>query len=225
MANSYTKICSIITTMLLAASVYSLDTYSDSAAEIEITKDEEGNLYLLKPNGPRPTLLYLSCTGGGYDDMDTARVVFDSLGWNVAVCAKSKNHRDTRLNDEDILVLVDNLNRYPQVDKSKIFIYGFSGQGAQALRIALKYPDKFGGIITQCAHDGMLEEIDWKYALGMPVLLMTRESDWNRASNRKIARILEQGGVNVKLFITPGEHKIGDRRELLFLCRTIMKNL
>ena len=157
--------------------------------------------------------------------MDTARVVFDSLGWNVAICAKSKNHRDTRLNDEDILVLVDNLNRYPQVDKSKIFIYGFSGQGAQALRIALKYPDKFGGIITQCAHDGMLEEIDWKYALGMPVLLMTRESDWNRASNRKIARILEQGGVNVKLFITPGEHKIGNRKELLFLCRTIMENL
>ena len=188
-------------------------------AQSKIFKDPENNLLLLQNGKMKITLLYLSCTGGKQEDIDTARFVADSLGWNIAVCSNSKNHRNPELNEQDILNLVEELIEYPQVDPYKIVIYGFSGQGAQALATALKFPQKFGGIITQCAHQGLLSKPDWQGAAGMPVLLITRQQDWNRESNEEMAQTFEKSGLQVKLLITTGEHKIGDAKELLENCK------
>ena len=195
-------------------------------AQNVVDKDSEGNLFLLHNDGKKhTTLLYLSCTGGKEEDIDTARVVFDSLNWNIAVCAKSKNHRDFALNENDILNLVDELKNFPQVDGNSIVMYGFSGQGAQALGTALKFPLKFAGVITQCAHHGGIQNPDWQNAAGLAVLLVTRENDWNRQSNEKMAQIFRQYELNVKLVITEGKHGIGDAKELLEDCKMMEKML
>ncbi len=178
---------------------------------------------MLQTAGKHPTLLYLCCTGGKMENIDTARLVYDSLEWNIAVCGKSRNHRDPKKNTMDILNLVDELLTFPQVDSYRIVIYGFSGQGAQALSIALSFPLLFGGVITQCAHDALIRDIDRENVPGLPVVLLTREKDWNRGRNEKIKVLLDRLGANAKLIVTPGVHRIGDAKELLFLCREITK--
>ncbi len=181
----------------------------------EIIEDDEGNFILLQQGKRNKTLLYLSCTGGNKGYIDSLRHIYDSLGWNIAVCGKSKNHRDPALNENDILLLVNELLQYPQVDSYGIVIYGFSGQGAQALATALKFPLLFGGVITECAHHGLLNSIDWKYAIGLAVLLVTRETDWNRKANEQIEKVFLGKNLNVRLLITAGEHRISSFPELL----------
>lgn len=183
--------------------------------------DDEGNIFLLHDGVRHRTLLYLSCTGGKDADLDTAMLVFDSLGWNIAVCAKSRNHRDPRLNEQDILNLVDELLTYPQVDSYGIVLYGFSGQGAQALMTAMNFPQKFAGVIVQCAHHGLMNNPDWQNAQGLPIILVSRETDWNRPSNERMAALFSEKGVKVQLLITPGEHRIGNAEELLSECRML----
>ncbi len=189
--------------------------------EQSVFTDAVGNIILLQPHdaGRAPTLIYLSCTGGSWSDLDTARVVADSLGWNVAVCARSKNHRDPALNEQDILALVDELLSFPQVDPRGIVLFGFSGQGAQALATALRWPIRFAGVITECAHHGLIRNPNWRDAAGMPVVLITRENDWNRQSNEDMAAAFERNLLEVRLIVTPGPHRIGDSRELLSACR------
>ncbi len=58
---------------------------------------------------------------------------------------------------------------------------------------------------------------------GLPVVLLTREKDWNRGRNEKVKAFLDRLGANAKLIVTPGVHRIGDAKELLFLCREITK--
>ncbi len=193
-------------------------------AQPKIVQDSEENLFLFHNDGKKhETLLYLSCTGGSEADIDTAKIVFDSLGWNIAVCAKSKNHRDFSLNEQDILNLMDELLTFPEVDTYKIIVYGFSGQGAQALGTVLKFPLKFAGVITQCAHHGDIQNPDWDNAIGLSVLLVTREDDWNRSSNEQMAQIFDKNGLNVKLMMTPGKHGIGNAKELFEECKIMEK--
>lgn len=191
----------------------------------EAVEDNEGNFVLLQHGGKHYTLLYLSCTGGKSEYIDSLRPIYDSLGWNIAVSRRSQNHRDPSLNENDILFLANKLLTYPQVDSYGIVIYGFSGQGAQALATALKFPALFAGIITECAHHGLLSDIDWENATGLSVLLVTRDMDWNRQSNEQMEKIFLERNLNVRLLITPGEHRIGSFAELLGECRIMMEML
>jgi hypothetical protein len=181
--------------------------------------DMQGNLLLLQDGVKKPTLLYLSCTGGKEMDIDTSRAVFDSLGWNIAVCEGPRNRRDPFLNDQDIMKLIDNLSMRREVDPDSIYLYGFSGMGAQALGTALQYPHLFAGVLVQCAHQGVIREPDWNGACGLKVLLVSRDKDWNRPNNEMMARVFKNRGLCCTLTVTGGEHAIGDSRELLENCK------
>jgi len=170
---------------------------------------------------PRPTLLYLDCNGGRIEDIDTARFVYDSLGWNVVICGKSRNHRSPYLNEADIISLVSKLFYCPQVDSGGIVIYGFSGQGAQALGTTFRYPQLFAGVITQCAHHGLMSKPNFSLCNKLKIILITREYDWNRKSNEFLAEYFTENGLKVNLIITEGEHKIGDAQELFHACKIL----
>jgi len=196
-----------------------------ACSEIRTFTDSEGNIFALQPESGKQkgTLLYLDCNGGSIEDIDTSRFVFDSLGWNIAVCGKSKNHRSAIINREDILALVDYLQSLPQVNPLRIVIFGFSGQGAQAIGTALQFPNLFGGIITECAHHGGITNPNWNDAGGLPIILITRETDWNREHNERMADLLTQNGLIVQLIVTEGEHHIGDSSELFEACKLMNK--
>jgi len=191
--------------------------------EIARFTDVDGNIFALQPmtTVPRPTLLFLDCNGARDEDIDTSRFVYDSLHWNIAVCGSSRNHREPISNETDILVLLHRLYSYSIVDSKKIVLFGFSGQGAQALGTALRHPQYFAGIITECGHHGLIYNPDFKGAYGIPVVLITRENDWNRGWNEIMAQIFSDNGINVKLIMTSGEHHIGDARELYDACEII----
>ena len=128
------------------------------------------------------------------------------------------------MNEKDILDFVSELYRYPEIDPHRIVLYGFSGQGAQALGTALRFPTVFGGIITQCAHHGLIKNSNWRGAKGLPVVLVTREKDWNRESNEQMADLFRKQGLKVKLITTSGEHHIGNAKELYRDCK-IMRDM
>ncbi len=185
--------------------------------------DSDSNIYMLHsgPIYPRPTLLYLDCRGAQLEDLDTALAVFDSLGWNVVVCGKSRNHRDPRLNEQDILKLVVLLRHIPEVDPERIVLFGFSGQGAQALGTGLRYPFLFAGIITECAHLGLVYAPDIVRAYNTHFVIITRERDWNRDWNELLYQFLKDNEIDVHFVMTPGEHHIGDSKELYEACQII----
>ena len=193
------------------------------AQNIPHFSDADGNIFAFQPmtSTPRPTLLFLDCNGAREEDIDTSRFIYDSLKWNIAVCGSSRNHRDPRLNETDILVLVHRLYSYSAVDRQKIVLFGFSGQGAQALGTYLRHPQYFAGVVTECAHPGLIYNPDFKDAEGKPVILITREQEWNRGWNEMMAQIFSDRGMNVKLIMTPGEHHIGDAKELYNACEII----
>ncbi len=205
-----TRYLHCVTTILL---------FSLCFAQPKITRDKFGNFYQFQEReGKFPTLVYLDCNGGSAADFDTTRAIFDSLGWNVAVCKYAKNHRSAMENDSDVLTLVRGLINNPSVDYKRIVIYGFSGMGAQAIRVALRYPQYFGGVITQCAHHGGIEEPDWTNAAGMPIILISRTEDWNLEHNRNMLGMFEEAGLEAELIVTAGAHGIGDAKELYSAC-------
>ena len=183
--------------------------------------DADSNIYLLHPVGsvPRATLLYLDCRGAQVEDIDTALPVFDSLGWNVVICGRSRNHRDPRLNERDILKLVAILRTLPQVDPARIVLFGFSGQGAQAWGTGLRYPQLFAGIITECAHTGLIYNPDIVHAIYLHFVIITRQQDWNRDFNEMLYQALRDNEIDAHLIMTPGKHHIGDSRELFEACQ------
>ncbi|MCD6530812.1 hypothetical protein J7K99_00020 [bacterium] len=183
--------------------------------------DSNSNIYMLYPMAtyPRPVLLYLDCRGAQLEDLDTALAVYDSLGWNVVVCGKSRNHRAPRLNESDIINLDRNLRYFPQIDTNRIVLFGFSGQGAQAWGTGLRYPRLFAGIITECAHTGLIYSPDIVHAGHLHFIIITREDDWNRDFNEMMYEALRDVGIDAHIIITPGEHHIGDSSELYNACK------
>ena len=162
-----------------------------------------------------PALIYLSCTGATIEDMKEIKRVGDSLGWILATCHKSKKRRDFWQNDQDIIKTYQKLvGNYP-VDSSRIFLYGFSAMGVQALLELFLHPERFRGVIAVCAHSQALSFARWEKLKGKLVYLVSREKDWNLAENQYLHQIFREKGVLDTLVITPGEHSIGDLKELL----------
>jgi len=174
-------------------------------------------------NHPRPALIILSCTGATKSDLDSCKIIADSLGWILATCARSRNHRDALLNDYDIMAVHSQLvAKYP-VDKSRIFIYGFSGQGVQALMSVFLHPESFRGALSICGHDGAMGLARPEALEDKLFYLITRDNDWNREANLRIHAVLKQAGTRDTLIITRGRHEPKGFKEVYQGCRWLDK--
>ncbi len=191
------------------------------AASAACLGQQAGDLFYLPPAAkkPVPALVILSCTGATRADLDSCKIVADSLGWALATCARSRNHRDSRFNDYDIMSTCSALvSKYP-VDSGRVFIYGFSGQGVQALMAVFLHPEAFRGAVTVCAHDGAMELARWEELRGKAFYLVTREKDWNREANGRIDAAFKSAGIMDTLILAKGKHEPKGYGEVLRGCR------
>ena len=170
-----------------------------------------------------PALLVLHCNGAVPRDLDTFRFIADSLGWIEATCHATRNHRSTESNDVDIVRTIHKLlTQYP-VDSNRLFLFGFSGQGVQALATMFTHPDLVRGLVAVCPHSAAVPLAVWEELPGHLVYLVTRQQDWNRAENEKMYRLFNENGVRTELLTTPGEHGNGPATEVLTGCRWLSK--
>lgn len=165
-----------------------------------------------------PCLLILSCTGARAVDLDTCRIVADSLGWALATCHATRNHRSGELNDRDIVRTLGKLRKL-RVDTTRVFVFGFSGQAVQSLATMFQHPELVRGVVATCAHAGVLPLADWPLLEGHFAYLVSRQKDWNRLDNERMYRLFNENGLTSELVVTPGEHGPGSCRELLAGCR------
>ena len=166
-----------------------------------------------------PGLLVLHCNGAMESDLDSFRLVGDSLCWVMASCHATRNHRDMMLNDSNIVTTTRKfLEDYP-VDPARLAVFGYSGQAVQALAAMFLHPEMFRGVAATCAHAAALDLAVWETLNGHYVYLITRTRDWNRAENERMAQALGSNGVVAELTVTPGEHSPGPKQELLTGCR------
>jgi predicted esterase len=174
--------------------------------------------------GPLPALLILSCVGATDQDLDSNRAIADSLGWILASCHGSRNHRTGADNDKDIMNTVSKLlSNYP-VDSRHLYICGFSGMGIQALQEVVLRPEFFRGAVQSCAPWRELPPANPAALYRHAAYLVTREGDWNREGNERWQRYLEGLGVAAVLSVTEGNHESGGTAELLEGCRWLQEN-
>ncbi|MGQ9707641.1 MAG: hypothetical protein ACUVUR_02050 [bacterium] len=188
-----------------------------------ITCDPDSDCFYLSPEVAEakervPGLILLHCNGATAADLDSCHEIGDSIGWILATCHSSRNHRDIYLNDADIVRTIKKLCRLYPVDSSRIFLFGFSGQGVQALATMFLHPELVRGVIAVCGHQGAS-------ALAVPellnnhfVYLVSRERDWNLMANYRMYWQFNSWGVLCTLAIKPGEHGPGSWREILSGC-------
>ncbi|OYD14853.1 hypothetical protein CH330_07360 [candidate division WOR-3 bacterium JGI_Cruoil_03_51_56] len=169
--------------------------------------------------GSFPAMLILHCNGARPATLDSFRLVGDSLGWILASCHASRNHRNMLLNDADVVKTIGKLIRRYPVDSSRIFVFGLSGQGVQALASMFLHPDIVRGVVAVCAHRGALPFAVWETLGNHFAYLVTRTHDWNRAENEMMLWRFNMEGLVTELKTTSGEHGPGSRKELLAGCR------
>jgi predicted esterase len=188
-----------------------------------IVCDADSDCYYVPPQvaeagGRVPALLILHCNGAVPRDLDTFRFIGDSLGWVVATCHATRNHRSADSNDVDIVRTIEKLlDKYP-VDRNRLLLFGFSGQGVQALATMFRHPGLVRGLVAVCPHSAAVPLAVWKELQGHAVYLVTREQDWNRVENEKMYRLFNEHGLLTKLATTPGGHGSGPAAEVLTGC-------
>jgi poly(3-hydroxybutyrate) depolymerase len=176
--------------------------------------------YVPKKHAARaPALIITSCTGATRADIDSNRAIADSLGWVLAACAGTKNHQSATLNDRYLMATYHSLISQHHIDTSRVFIYGFSGQGAQALMGVFLHPELFRGAAAVCAPAGALEPAQWEMLTGKGMYLISRQKDWNLAGNREMHRLFQANGIRDTLVVTKGKHEPKDRWELFRACQ------
>lgn len=205
---------------ILTTIIFSLFLIADSSFAQKIYCDADSDCYFLpskvkKLNIPVPALIYLDCGGATAKNLDSIKIVGDSLKWILASCHKSKNHRNSMLNDKDIVKTYQKLVKNYKVDTSRIFIYGFSGMGVQALMELFLHPEMFKGVVAVCAHTGAMGLAQLENLQDHLIYLISRSSDWNLQENLKMHQAFLQYQIPDTLVVTPGEHSIGDKNELL----------
>ena len=177
----------------------------------------------LKANAP--ALIITSCTGATKKDLDSNKAIADELGWIICTSAKTRNHRDSRQNDADIMATYKTLlAKYP-VDTSRIYIYGFSGQAVQALMAVFLHPAKLKGAVAICAHAGAMPYANWEMLKDKQFYLISRERDWNLNDNKTMYQAFLENSISDTLVITPGQHRPKTRRELFEACKWLDKPL
>ena len=171
-----------------------------------------------------PALLYLDCGGATTKNLDSIKIVADSLKWILAACHKSRNHRNSMLNDKDIVKTYQKLVKNYKVDTSRIFIYGFSGMGVQALMELFLHPEMFRGAVTVCAHTGAMRLAQLENLKDHLIYLVSRNQDWNLKENLLMHQEFQKYRIHDTLVITVGEHSLGDKYELLKACFWLNRN-
>jgi poly(3-hydroxybutyrate) depolymerase len=164
-------------------------------------------------------LVVLHCNGALPIDLDTMTNVADSLGWVMASCHATRNHRDLMLNDQDIVRTTRKLLSGFPVDSTRIFVFGYSGQGVQAMASLFLHPELYRGLAATCAHRASMPLAVWETLADKYVFLATRAEDWNRADNEQMHVELNEHGVKTGLSTTEGVHQPGPATELLKACR------
>jgi predicted esterase len=172
---------------------------------------------------PVPALIYLSCTGGKPWDIDSVREIHNELGWAIATCGKSRNRRATDINEDDILHLHAKLERTGKVDKNRIYLFGFSGQGAQAIGTVLRHPNLFAGAVIDCAHTGGVTFFCEEASANQAFYIITKTEDWNREYSEKLHKLFVNFDIRDTLIIEKGEHAIGPAEDILRACRWFEK--
>lgn len=172
-----------------------------------------------------PALLYLSCTGAVKSDLDSLKFIGDSLGWILFSCHKTRNHRDPMQNDLDIMKTYKKAIKKYQIDTTKVFVYGFSGQGVQAYQEMFMHPTKFKGVHAVCAHTGAMSFAKWSTLNGHIAYLISREKDWNLNENILIDQAFLYHGIRDTLVVTLGEHGIGDKYEIWNAIKWLKNNI
>lgn len=172
--------------------------------------------------GYYPALLVLSCTGATAEDLDSVIYVADSLKMIIATCHESRNHRESYLNDQDIMKTYEKLVCNFNVDLSRVFIYGFSGMGAQALLSLFLNGQQFRGVVGVCAHKGAMDYVEGGELAGRCIYLISREDDWNLDDNRRMQIQFGYYDLSDTLVITPGEHMPPNQKELLDACQWLL---
>jgi predicted esterase len=170
-----------------------------------------------------PALLVLHCNGAVPRDLDTFRLVADSLGWVEATCHATRNHRSSDSNDVDIVHTIHKLLAECPVDPNRLFVFGFSGQGVQALASMFLHPDLVRGVVAVCPHAAAVPLAVWEELQDHLAYLVTREKDWNRADNENMYRLFNEKGLVTELKTTPGEHGNGPASEVLTGCRWLAR--
>lgn len=166
-----------------------------------------------------PGIVVLHCNGALPIDLDTMTIVADSLGWVMASCHATRNRRDVMLNDQDIVRTTGKLLSGFPVDSNRVFVFGFSGQGVQAMASLFLHPELYRGVAATCAHRGSMPLAVWETLADKYVYLSTRTEDWNRADNEQMRVELNERGVVTEMSLTEGAHQPGPAVELLEACR------
>ncbi|MGB9741833.1 MAG: hypothetical protein ACP5JB_01505 [candidate division WOR-3 bacterium] len=198
------------------------------AGNCRIVCDRDGDCFYVpervRPVKNRvPALLVLHCNRATAADLDTFKGIGDSLGWVIATCHDSRNHRDIFQNDSAIVRTIAKLLRRFPVESSQVFLFGFSGQGVQALATMFLHPELVRGVVTVCAHNGAQPLAEPEALSGHLAYLITRENDWNRMANYELYQSFNHWGIRCTLSITPGEHGPGPWREALIGCRWLYR--
>ncbi len=171
-----------------------------------------------------PALIVLNCTGASAEDLEALIPVADSLCMIVATCHASMNHRDVFLNDQDIMKTYEKLVRNYLTDPSRVFIYGFSGMGVQAMMSLFLHASCFRGVFAVCAHKGAMSLAEGRELEDKYVYLISREEDWNLDDNRQMHFQFRHHGLRDTLAVTVGEHMKASQKELLDACSWLLNN-
>jgi len=172
-----------------------------------------------------PALLILSCTGAGRADLDSLIFIADSMKVVLAACHASRNHRSANLNDADIMKTAEKLlTQYP-VDASRVYIYGFSGQGVQAMMALFMHPDIFQGLISACGHAGAVSLAPWQKLSSdrKSIYLISRKKDWNLEQNHYLHDLFRANNVRDTLVILKGKHSPPPAEEIFKACQWLVK--
>jgi predicted esterase len=194
-----------------------------TANPTQIICDSNNDCFYLSPqviaaNKRVPGLILLHCNGATAADLDSCREIGDSVGWVLATCHSSKNHRDIYLNDADIVRTIEKMRRIYPVDPSRIYLFGYSGQGVQALATMLMHPELVRGVIAVCGHHGALPLAVPEQLKKHFVYLVSREQDWNLMANYQMYWQFNSWGAVCTLTVKPGEHSPGSWHEILSGC-------
>ncbi len=185
----------------------------------EIDTDQDSNYYYFPKKARKqklsPALIYLSCPGATKKDLDSIKIVGDSLGFILAASHKAKKRQSFEINEREIMKLYQRLRKRYPVDSSRVFLYGFSAMGVSALYTLFRHPDKFRGVISVCGHSQALPFAQFERLRRNLFYLITRKRDWNLNENQYLHLRLQGAGLRDTLVITEGEHEIGDWEELL----------
>jgi hypothetical protein len=198
------------------------------AADDRIVCDADSDCFYL-PQYPiaeqyLPALVVLNCTGASAEDLMSLIPVADSLHMILATCHASMNHRDVFLNDQDIMETYGKLVRNYRCDMLRVFIYGFSGMGVQAMMSLFLHASNFRGVFAVCAHRGAMRFAEFRELEDNCFYLISRDKDWNLDDNRQMHSRFQQHGLCDTLVITIGEHVDAGQKELLDACIWLLKN-